>query len=133
MIDFNDEARVLSDFTTDLDSISTLVNNIVPEGNTNYYQALVKVDDVLTNYKYDSSKNVSVVFLTDGFPNVDMPNEKTQYAYLKSQYSYLNVKAIQYGETEVVLSCVKDISDKQYLANKDNIENIFHRAMFGAI
>ena len=133
MIDFNDEARVLSDFTTDLDSISTLVNNIVPEGNTNYYQALVKVDDVLTNYKYDSSKNVSVVFLTDGFPNVDMPNEKTQYAYLKSQYSYLNVKAIQYGETEVVLSCVKDISDKQYLANKGNIENIFHRAMFGAI
>lgn len=133
LIDFNDEARVLSDFTTDLDSISTLVNNIVPEGNTNYYQALVKVDDVLTNYKYDSSKNVSVVFLTDGFPNVDMPNEKTQYAYLKSQYSYLNVKAIQYGETEVVLSCVKDISDKQYLANKDNIENIFHRAMFGAI
>ena len=52
---------------------------------------------------------------------------------MKSQYSYLNVKAIQYGETEVVLSCVKDISDKQYLANKDNIENIFHRAMFGAI
>lgn len=133
LIDFNDEARVLSDFTTDLDSISTLVNNIVPDGNTNYYQALVKVDDVLANYKYDSSKNVSVVFLTDGFPNIDMPNEKTQYAYLKSQYSYLNVKAIQYGETEVVLSCVKGISDKQYLANKDNIENIFHRAMFGAI
>ncbi|MDD6264587.1 MAG: VWA domain-containing protein, partial [bacterium] len=133
LIDFNDEARVLSNFTTDLDSISTLVNNIVPDGNTNYYQALVKVDDVLTNYKYDSSKNVSVVFLTDGFPNVDMPNEKTQYAYLKSQYSYLNVKAIQYGETEVVLSYVKGISDKQYLANKDNIENIFHRAMFGAI
>ena len=129
LIDFNDEARVLSNFTTDLDSISTLVNNIVPDGNTNYYQALVKVDDVLANYKYDSSKNVSVVFLTDGF----LPNEKTQYAYLKSQYSYLNVKAIQYGETEVVLSCVKDISDKQYLANKDNIENIFHRAMFGAI
>ena len=133
LIDFNDEARVLSDFTTDLDYISTLVNNIVPDGNTNYYQALVKVDDVLANYKYDSSKNVSVVFLTDGFPNVDIPNERTQYAYLKSQYSYLNVKAIQYGMTEAVLNDIKVISDKQYLANKDNIENIFHRAMFGAI
>lgn len=133
LIDFNDEARVLSDFTTDLDSISTLVNNIVPDGNTNYYQALVKVDDVLANYKYDSSKDVSVVFLTDGFPNTDIPNERTQYAYLKSQYSYLNVKAIQYGMNEAVLNDIKVISDKQYLANKDNIENIFHRAMFGAI
>lgn len=133
LINFSDEATILSDFTTDLDSISALVSNITATGNTNYYQALIKVDEVLKNYKYNNSKDLSMVFLTDGYPNIDTPNESAQYTYLKSQYPYLKIRAIQYGVGDEILEPVKNISDKQYLAEESTVESIVHRAMFGAL
>ena len=133
LISFNDIANVLADFTTDLDYIKSLVSSITATGNTNYYQALIKVDEILNNYVYDNSKKVSVVFLTDGYPTSEVPNEVAFYKYLKDKYEYLDIKAIQYDMGEEVLDTVKNISDKQYIADKDNIKDIFHRAMFGTI
>ena len=133
LISFNDSASILSDFTTDLDSIKSLVSSITATGNTNYYQALIKVDEILNNYVYDNSKKVSVVFLTDGYPTSEVPNEVAFYKYLKDKYEYLDIKAIQYDMGDTVLDTVKNISDKQYIADKDNIKDILHRAMFGTI
>lgn len=133
LISFNDIANVLADFTTDLDSIKSLVSSITATGNTNYYQALIKVDEILNSYVYDSNKKVSVVFLTDGYPTSEVPNEVAFYKYLKDKYEYLDIKAIQYDMGEEVLDTVKNISDKQYIADKDNIKDILHRAMFGTI
>lgn len=133
LITFNNEATIISNFTSDLDSLSISVKNIVSSGDTNYYKALVKVDKILSSYNYNSSKKTSVVFLTDGKPTADTPNEVAQYEYLKNKYNYLNITAIQYDMGDDVLDSVKNISDKQYVANKDNIKNILHRAMFGTI
>ena len=133
LISFNDIANVLADFTTDLDSIKSLVSSITATGNTNYYQALIKVDEILNSYVYDNNKKVSVVFLTDGYPTSEVPNEVAFYKYLKDKYEYLDIKAIQYDMGEEVLDTVKNISDKQYIADKDNIKDILHRAMFGTI
>lgn len=133
LISFNDSASILSDFTTDLDSIKSLVSSVTATGNTNYYQALIKVDEILNSYVYDNNKKVSVVFLTDGYPTSEVPNEVAFYKYLKDKYEYLDIKAIQYDMGEEVLDTVKNISDKQYIADKDNIKDILHRAMFGTI
>lgn len=133
LISFNDTATILSEFTNDFDYISNLVNDINPTGNTNYYQAFVKVDDILSNYNYNNSKTVDVIFLTDGYPNVDIPNEVSQYTYLKSQYSYINISAIQYGMGEEILDAVKNISDKQFLATDITMENVLHKLMFNSV
>lgn len=133
LISFNNTATILSDFTADLDSVSDLVNGIVSDGGTNYYQALKKVDELLSKYTYDKKKEVSLVFLTDGCPIFDTPNEVGEYKYLKSKYDYLDVRAIQYDVGSTVLDTIKNISDKQYVADKDTIKDVLHRAMFGAI
>ncbi len=133
LISFNNTATILSDFSSDFSTLSSLVKNIGASGETNYYQALVKVDEELSSYTYDSNKKVSVVFLTDGNPTEDTPNEVVEYEYLKNKYSYLNFTAIQYDMGEDVLDSVKKISDKQYLSNINNIKDILHRAMFGTL
>ncbi len=133
LISFNDKATILSDFSSDFSSLSSLVKTIGATGETNYYQALLKVDEELSSYTYDSNKKVSVVFLTDGNPTADTPNEVVEYEYLKNKYSYLNFTAIQYDMGEDVLDTVKNISDKQYLSNINNIKDILHRAMFGTL
>ena len=69
---------------------------MVASGETNYYQALVKVDDVLSTYTKKSNRDCVVLFLTDGLPTVDTPNEIGHYKYIKSKYNYLDINGIQY-------------------------------------
>ncbi len=131
LISFDSRARVLSDFTSDLDSIYTLVNELTISGNTNYYRALLKVDDLLQDYSFSNSKDTSVIFITDGYPTSAVPNEVSEYNYLKEEYPNLDIRAIQYNNSDVVLDEIKNISDKQYIANSNNIREVLHRAMFG--
>ena len=133
LISFNDTATVLSDFTDDFDSIYNLVNSLVLNGNTNYYQALVKVDELLSSYVYDGERSVSLVFLTDGYPSSDTPNEVSQFEYLKNKYNYLDVRAIQYNIGSVIVDNIKNISDKQFWANDKNINDVLYKAVFDIV
>ena len=133
LISFNDTANVLSDFTDDFDSIYNLVNSLVLNGNTNYYQALVKVDELLNSYVYDGKRSVSLVFLTDGYPSSDTPNEVSQFEYLKNKYNYLDVRAIQYNIGSVIVDNIKNISDRQFWANDKNINEVLYKAVFDIV
>ncbi len=128
LITFNDTATIINDFTNDASLLQESINNLTVAGETNYYQALIKVDDVLSTYNKESNRDCVVLFLTDGLPTIDTPNEVSQYKYLKSKYSYLDINGIQYELGDTVLTGIKNITDTQYLANKENLNEFLYKA-----
>ncbi len=128
LITFNDSATVLNNFTNDTTLLQESINNLTVSGETNYYQALIKVDDVLSTYNKESNRDCVVLFLTDGLPTIDTPNEVSQYKYLKSKYNYLDINGIQYELGDTVLTGIKNITDTQYLANKENLNEFLYKA-----
>ena len=128
LITFNDSATVVNNFTNDTTLLQESINNLTVSGETNYYQALIKVDDVLSTYNKESNRDCVVLFLTDGLPTIDTPNEVSQYKYLKSKYNYLDINGIQYELGDTVLTGIKNITDTQYLANKENLNEFLYKA-----
>ena len=128
LITFNDGATVVNNFTNDTTLLQESINNLTVSGETNYYQALIKVDDVLSTYNKESNRDCVVLFLTDGLPTIDTPNEVSQYKYLKSKYNYLDINGIQYELGDTVLTGIKNITDTQYLANKENLNEFLYKA-----
>ena len=133
LIEFNDEAESLQYFTKDKETLKSSIDEINPVGNTNYNDALKKVGDTLAKYDIDTDmerpyKSVLVLFLTDGVPCIDTPNEVATYAKLKSTYSYIHIKGIQYEMGEKITPYLERITDSQNIATKETLGQIF----FGA-
>lgn len=96
LISFGSTSEILTNLTTDKNTLTKKINDLEVSGSTNYYQALKNVDSVLKSYNSETGREFLVLFLTDGYPNVDTPSETGQYQYLKNQYPFLNINAIQY-------------------------------------
>ena len=128
LITFNDSSSIVTDFTNDSSLLQESVNNLTATGETNYYQALVNVDTILKNYEKQDNRDCVVLFLTDGLPTVDTPNEIAQYKYLKSTYPYLTINGIQYEIEDTPLTGIKNITDNQFIANMDNLSKFLYRA-----
>lgn len=128
VITFNDTSDIVSEFTNDKNVLRQKVNSIGAWGNTNYYQALVNVDSVLKKYKKEDNRECIVLFLTDGYPNKETPNEVGQYNYLKQKYPFVTINGIQYEMGTKLLEQIKNISDYQYIANSDTLNNALFEA-----
>ena len=131
LITFSDSATIINDFTDDSTTLQESINNITVSGETNYYQALVKVDEILSTYIKEDNKNCVVLFLTDGLPTIDTPNEVGEYKYLKSKYEYLDINGIQYELGNTVLTGIKNITDNQFIANTSNLKKFLYKASVG--
>ena len=133
LITFDTASTIVSDFTNDVDALTNQINGLSVTGSTNYYQALVNVDTILQDYQKTNDKEVIVLFLTDGYPNVDTPNQIAQYGYLKSQYPYITVNGIQYEMGDTILNPIKEISDNQFFADMETLNNVLFDASVAPI
>ena len=133
LITFDTASTIVSDFTNDVDALTNQINGLSVTGSTNYYQALVNVDTILQDYQKTNDKEVIVLFLTDGYPNVDTPNQIAQYNYLKSQYPYITVNGIQYEMGDTILNPIKEISDNQFFADMETLNNVLFDASVAPI
>ena len=128
LITFDTESQIVSELTNDEKLLMNEIDNLQVQGNTNYYQALVNVDSILQDYKKESNREMIVLFLTDGYPNEDTPNQITQYQYLKNAYPYITINGIQYEMGSSILNPIKEISDNQFIADMDTLNNILFDA-----
>ena len=128
LITFDTESRIISELTNDEELLTNEIDNLQVAGSTNYYQALVNVNSILQNYKKESDGEMIVLFLTDGYPNVDTPNQVAQYQYLKSTYPYITVNGIQYEMGNSILNPIKEISDNQFIADMETLNNVLFDA-----
>lgn len=124
LISFNSTATVLSNFTSDKNLLISQIQSLNSTGNSNYYRALMSVDTVLKNYNYDSSRRCIVLFVTDGYSDMETSNEQSEYTYLKSTYPFLTIKGIQYETGGLATNPTKKISDVQYSATIKNIRDV---------
>ncbi len=128
LITFESTSEILLDFTNNKDLLLEKVSSLEPMNNTNYYQALSNVDKVLKNYEKKNDRDCVILFLTDGYPNEDIPNEEVQYSYLKNQYPFITINGIQYEMGTAILEPIKKISDNQFIANMKTLNNILFDA-----
>lgn len=128
LINFDTSSELMLGLSNNKSDLITNIDKLTVIGTTNYYQALVNVDKVLQGYVKDRNRELVLLFLTDGFPNEDTPNEVGFYQYLKSQYPYMTVNAVQYEMGNEILEPITKISDHQYIAHIDNLNNILFEA-----
>lgn len=128
LINFSSDSNIVSNLTNDEEALISGLYSLQAEGNTNYYQALVNVENVLNDYVSDDEHDLVVLFLTDGYPNIDVPNEISQYNYLKSKYPDMAVNGILYDLNDDSLGSLKSISDKLYIADNDNLSDFLYLA-----
>ena len=128
LITFDTKSSILLKLTNDKEALINQINNLEAIGNTNYNQALVNVGTLLQDYTKENDREMIVLFLTDGYPNKDTPNQIAQYQYLKQEYPYITINAIQYEMGNAILNPIKEISDKQFLADMDTLNNVLFDA-----
>lgn len=128
LITFDTNSEILSDFTNDKENLINLISSLAHKDSTNYYQALVNVDNILKNYTENKVRDCIVLFLTDGYPNINLPNEETYFKYLKKEYPYIIVNGIQYEMGENILDPIKKISDNQFIADMETLNNVLFDA-----
>ena len=128
VIAFSNESQILLGLTDDKNNLNNVIDNLEVTGDTNYYQALVDVEELLKGYKKENNRDLVVLFLTDGYPNIDSPNEVTQYAYLKENYPYAIFNGVQYEMGDIILDPIKKISDNQFIADMNSLHNVLYDA-----
>ena len=97
LVSFNSTATKLSNLTNDKDSLLSLVNQLEATNNTNYYSGFLKAEEVLEGYTKQDDRELILLFLTDGYPNEQTPNEIPEYQALKAKYPYMTINGIQYS------------------------------------
>ncbi len=128
IITFNTDSAILLDFTSDKNRLLEKISSLSAVGATNYYRAFENIDTILRNYAKENDRQFIVLFLTDGYPNEEIPNEVGQYKYLKDTYPFITVNGIQYEMGDTLLDPIKKVSDNQYIADMSNL----HNALFDA-
>ena len=126
LITFNSSSDILSNLTNDLETLTNQVDGVSGTGDTNHYQALVNVDNLLKNYTKEKSRELIVLFLTTSYPNVDTPNQISQYQYLKNEYPYIIINGIQYEMGNTILKPISQISDYQYIAKMETLRDVLY-------
>ena len=128
IISFSTDATIRTGFTNDKTELVNQINNIPLGGQTNYYKGLLKAEEVLEGYVEQADRRLILLFLTDGCPNEDIANGVAQYEILKAKYPNMTVSGIQYEMGDEVLQPIIDISDNQYIADMDTLNNVLFDA-----
>ena len=120
IITFNTTSKILTPLTNNGTTLTSEINGINVTGDTNYYQALVKVEEVLEGYEQEENRELIILFLTDGYPNIDSPNQVGQYKIIKEKHPYAKVYGIDYETGNKVIEELKKISEKQFVSDGEN-------------
>lgn len=122
LISFNSNAILQSDLTNSKDSFLGKINLLTNTGdnNTSYYKALVQIDKFMESYDKSDSRNLKVVFIVGGAPNVDIANSEAYYSYLLNKYSSLEINGVQYEMGNDFFSSLREITTNHFVTNKNN-------------
>ena len=128
LITFGTEATLLSELSNDKTAILNHINLITTGECTNYYRGLLEAEKILEGYIQQENRELILLFLTDGYPNEETPNEVAEYHILKEAHPYMVINGIQYEMGDELLQPIIDISDYQYIADMTSLNNVLFEA-----
>ncbi len=130
IINFSTSATIQSEFTNNLNELDDAIDNLTAIGETNYNAGLTKASEVLAEYQSQPGRKLTLLFLTDGYPNLDTPNEEATYRILKANHPNMLISGIQYEMDSDILEPVKNISDQQFAADMGTLDNILVTSLY---
>lgn len=128
LITYSTTSNIVSNLTNNKNLLTEKINDLSSIMYTNYYRALMNVDEIFKKNDHGNDRDCIVIFLAGSLPSAETPNEVGAYNYLKKQYPYLNIYNIQYEMGGHSLEQFEKISDKQFIANKENLQTILYEA-----
>lgn len=128
LITFEDTATIVSEFSNDMNDLLEKMDALTVTGSTNYNAALLNVDQIMSGYQKEPNRDVVTLFLTDGYPNIDTPNQVGTYAVLKDKYPYMAINGVQYEMGTEIVDDIKDITDAQWTADQSTLHNVLFDA-----
>ena len=133
LISFGSTSNVVSRFSNDKDLLFEKLSNLSVAGATNYNAAILNINQVMKGYVKEEDKDVVTLFITDGCPNVDTPNQNGTYEILKDNYPFMIVNGIQYEMGNTIAEEINAITNNQWSANKSNLTNVLFEAAVSPI
>ena len=127
LIRFSSDSTILNELTNDEESLINSIDSLEAIGDTNYYSAFVNLRSMLSDYREVSGRELVVVFVTDGAPNVSTPNQKSEYALFKVEHPYATVYGVPYySGINNTISELSDVTDEvigynEYLSLADRL------------
>lgn len=133
IVTFDSTSTVISTFSNDKDDLLSKLDAITTEGSTNYNVALQNVDVVMNGYTKESNRDVVTLFLTDGYPNEDTPNQVGTFEVLKDKYPYMTINGVQYEMGSEIIDEIRQITDSQWIADQSTLNNVLFDASVSPI
>ena len=133
IVTFDSTSTVISTFSNDKDDLLSKLDTITTTGCTNYNAALQNVDVVMNGYTKESNRDVVTLFLTDGYPNEDTPNQVGTFEVLKDKYPYMTINGVQYEMGTDIIDEIKQITDSQWVADQSTLNNVLFDASISPI
>ena len=133
IVTFDSTSTVISTFSNDKDDLLSKLDTITTTGCTNYNAALQNVDVVMNGYTKESNRDVVTLFLTDGYPNEDTPNQVGTFEVLKDKYPYMMINGVQYEMGTDIIDEIKQITDSQWVADQSTLNNVLFDASISPI
>lgn len=133
LITFNDSSEIVSMFSNDKDVLLSKIDDLTENGCTNYNAALLNVDVVMNGYVEETNRDLITLFLTDGVPNKDTPNEIITYELLKEKYPYMVINGVQYELGNVVPVEIERITDSVWIADRTTLNNTLFEASASSV
>ncbi len=128
LITFDSIAERVSGFTSKKDEFLQKLNNLSVRGATNYKAGFDEARKLLEGYKKEEGKDLVLLFLTDGFPNEETPNEVAIYNELRQTFQYISINAVQYEMGDQIQDPIKAISERQFPADMKGLNNVLFEA-----
>ena len=133
IITFDNVSTIVSGFSNDKNDLLTKLDVTTAMGSTNYNAALQNVDVVMNEYVKQQNRDVVTLFLTDGYPNVDTPNQVGTFEMLKDKYPYMAINGVQYEMGTEIIDEIRQITDSQWLADQSTLGNVLFEASVSPI
>ena len=133
IITFDSTSTIVSGFSNDKNDLLTKLDTITTMGGTNYNVGLQNVDIVMNGYIKQQNRDVTTLFLTDGYPNEDTPNQVGTFEVLKDKYPYMAINGVQYEMGTEIIDEIRQITDSQWLADQTTLNNVLFEASVSPI
>ncbi len=128
IITFDSASTIVSKLSNNKEELLQKLDAITVTGCTNYDVALKNVDTIMNGYVKESNRDVVTLFLTDGYPNEDTPNQIGTYESLKDKYPYMTINGVQYEMGTSIINEIKQITDSQWAADQSTLNNVLFEA-----